>query len=94
MGQNIYRRILPVLLAVASSFRDRVVDDSLAAVGEVGLTGEIRAVSHLPQRLHEIARLGFHKCIVPRQGTDQIVKPASMELLRVRNIREAIEIAL
>ncbi len=85
---------LPVLLAVASSFRDRVVDDSLAAVGEVGLTGEIRAVSHLPQRLHEIARLGFHKCIVPRQGTDQIVKPASMELLRVRNIREAIEIAL
>ncbi len=85
---------LPVLLAVASSFRDRAVDDSLAAVGEVGLTGEIRAVSHLPQRLHEIARLGFHKCIVPRQGTDQIVKTASMELLRVRNIREAIEIAL
>ncbi len=85
---------LPVVLAVASSFRDRPVDDSLAAVGEVGLTGEIRSVSNLPQRLSEIARLGFEKCIIPRQGTEQVTAPAGMELLRVRNIREAIEIAL
>ena len=85
---------LPVVLAIASSFRDRAVDDLTAAVGEVGLTGEIRAVSNLAPRLHEIARLGFRRCILPRQGTEHLVSPDGIELLRVRNIREAIEIAL
>ena len=85
---------LPVILAVASSFRDSPISDALAAVGEVGLTGEIRSVSNLPQRLTEIARLGFTKCIIPRQGTEQLIAPKGVELLRVRNIREAIEIAL
>ena len=85
---------LPVILAVASSFRDSPIPDTLAAVGEVGLTGEIRSVSNLPQRLGEIARLGFTQCIIPRQGTEQLIAPKGMELLRVRNIREAIEIAL
>ncbi len=85
---------LPVVLAVASSYRDQPVDDSLTAIGEVGLTGEIRAVTNLSQRLAEIARLGFRRCILPRQGTDKLAAPAGVELLRVRNIREAIEVAL
>ncbi len=85
---------LPMVIAAASSFRDCAADDSMVAVGEVGLTGEIRAVSNLSQRLSEIARLGFRKCILPRQGTEQLAAPGGMELLRVRNIREAIEIAL
>lgn len=85
---------LPVLIAVASSFRDKPVDDSLVAVGEVGLTGEIRAVSHLSQRLAEAGRLGFGRCVIPRQGSDRVEAPQGMELLRVRNIREAIEISL
>ncbi len=85
---------LPVVLAVASSFRDSPVADTLAAVGEVGLTGEIRAVSQLEQRLHEIGRMGFTQCIVPRQGSDQLRPPAGLELLRVRNLREAIAVAL
>lgn len=85
---------LPIVIAVASSFRDTPVDDSLTAVGEVGLTGEIRAVSNLPQRLNEIARLGFTKCIIPRQGTEHMTAPGGMQLLRVRNIREAIEISM
>ena len=85
---------LPMVIAAASSFRDCAADDSMVAVGEIGLTGEIRAVSNLSQRLSEIARLGFRKCILPRQGTEQLAAPGGMELLRVRNIREAIEIAL
>ncbi len=85
---------LPVVLAVASSFRDRPVEDCVAAVGEVGLTGEIRAVTNLPQRLQEIARMGFTRCILPRQGTEALRAPEGLELLRVRNLREAIEIAL
>lgn len=85
---------LPVVIALASSFRDKPVDCKLSAIGEVGLTGEIRPVSSLPQRLQEIARLGFTRCIIPRHGTAGLLPPDGLELLRVRNIREAIEISL
>lgn len=85
---------LPVVIALASSFRDKPVDSKLSAIGEVGLTGEIRSVSNLPQRLQEIARLGFTRCIIPRHGTAGLLPPDGLELLRVRNIREAIEISL
>lgn len=85
---------LPVVLAAASSCRDKVFDSLTAAVGEVGLTGEIRAVSHLNQRLSEIRRLGFTRCLLPKQGSEQIDAPEGLELIRVRNIREAIEFCL
>lgn len=85
---------LPVILAAASSFRDRVLDSGTAAIGEVGLTGEIRAVSHLSQRLSEVHRLGFTRCLIPKMGTAQVEAPSGLELIRVRNIREAIEFTL
>ena len=85
---------LPVLIAIASSFRDTPVDEQLTAIGEVGLTGEIRTVAHLEQRLAEAYRLGFTRCIIPRFGTDNVNAPGGISLLRVRNISEAIEIAL
>lgn len=85
---------LPVVLAVASSYRDQAIEDDLVAVGEVGLTGEIRAVSHMNQRLGEIARLGFKKCIIPKGGSEKLEIPNGLEVYRVRNIREAIEMAL
>ena len=85
---------LPVVIAIASSLRDAPVADDLTAIGEVGLTGEIRMVSNLELRLAEIARLGFRKCVIPRHGTEKIHAPEGIQLLRVRNVREAIEIAL
>lgn len=85
---------LPVVLAVASSYRDTPMPSDLAAIGEVGLTGEIRTVSHLAQRLSEIARLGFTKCVIPKSGTANLQPPPGLELIRVRNVREAIEISL
>ena len=85
---------LPVVLAVASSYRDQVIDNELVAIGEVGLTGEIRSVSNMNQRLGEVARLGFKKCIIPRNGSDKLDIPAELTVYRVRNIREAIETAL
>lgn len=85
---------LPVVLALASSFRDKPLDARLCAIGEVGLTGEVRAVSNLPQRLQELRRLGFTQCMLPRHGTGGILPPEGLELIRVRNIREAIETAL
>ena len=56
---------LAAVLALASSFRDRPVPNDLAAIGEVGLTGELRAASALGQRLTEVKRLGFTKCMIP-----------------------------
>lgn len=85
---------LPVVLAVASSYRDTAIVEGMTAVGEVGLTGEIRSASNLPQRLSEMSRLGFNGCIIPKQGTDDIKAPKGMKLYRVRNIREAIEVSL
>ena len=85
---------LPVALAVASSNKDHILDSTMAAIGEVGLTGEIRAVSALSQRLSEVRRLGFTRCLIPNMGTAQIEAPDGLELIRVRNIREAIEFCL
>ena len=85
---------LPVILAAASSYRDKILDSNTAAIGEVGLTGEIRAVSNLSQRLSEVHRLGFTRCIIPKQGTGSLEEPSGLELIKVRNIREAIEFSL
>ena len=85
---------LPVVLAVASSYRDKAIDDDLVAIGEVGLTGEIRSVSHLDQRLQEVSRLGFKKCIIPKGGAEKLEIPAGLTVYRVRNIHEAIEVAM
>lgn len=85
---------LPVVLALASSYRDTPIPDDLVAIGEVGLTGEIRGVSNIGQRLAEVARIGFNKCIIPKIGTEKLEIPEGLTVYRVRNLREAIEVAL
>lgn len=85
---------LPVILAVASSYREHPIADDLVAIGEVGLTGEIRSVSHMNQRLGEVARLGFKKCIIPKNGVEKLEIPKGLTIYAVRNIREAIETAV
>lgn len=85
---------LAVLVAAASSFLDAPIDDSTVVLGEVGLTGEVRSVSDLPQRLQEIHRLGFTRCILPRQNSAKLTPPEGLELCRVRNIGEAIRAAI
>ena len=85
---------LPVALAVASSYRDQAIPSDLAAIGEIGLTGEIRAVSNLTQRLAEVRRLGFNKCIIPKKAGIKLEIPEGLTVYRVRNLREAIETAM
>ena len=80
---------LATILAVASSFLDRPLGLDLAAIGEVGLSGEIRSVSMINQRLGEIARLGFRRCVIPSHVRDEIKAPDGLQLLPVRNISEA-----
>ncbi len=81
---------LAAVLALASSFRDKPVPHDLAAVGEVGLTGELRAASALGQRLAEVSRLGFTKCVIPKRIQGKLSVPEGLELIRVSNIREAM----
>ena len=85
---------LAAVLAIASSVRDRVIPTDICAVGEVGLTGEIRSVNAINQRLTEVARLGFKQCVIPAHIRGEIKAPGGLELIHVRNIREAIEAIL
>lgn len=85
---------LAAILALASSFRDRPMPHDLAAIGEVGLTGELRAASALGQRLAEVQRLGFTKCLIPKRMQGKLTAPEGLELIRVSNIREAMAVLL
>ncbi len=85
---------LPVVLAVASSYRDKPIEHDFVAIGEVGLTGEIRSVSNMNQRLAEVVRLGFTKCMIPKNGSEKLEIPNGLTVYRVRNLMEAIESAL
>lgn len=85
---------LATVLAVASSFRERPVERATVAIGEVGLAGEIREVPHIEKRLREAARLGFTRALVPRHAMQRIGGSGEMELVGVRNVREALEAAL
>lgn len=82
---------LAVILAMASSFRDKSLPEDLVAIGEVGLTGELRSVNRLNERMAEIRRLGFTKCMIPAEHSQQSLhKPDGLQLIFVRNIREAL----
>ena len=85
---------LATSLAVASSYLDRPLGADLAAIGEIGLSGEIRSVSAMNQRLSEISRLGFRRCVVPAHRRDEIGSFAGLTLIPVRNIGEAIAAVL
>jgi len=81
---------LPAVLAVASSCKDKPVPDDLVAFGEVGLTGELRAVTGAQQRVAEIKRLGFRRCIVPAQNHKDLIGLDGITIIPIKNIREAI----
>lgn len=82
---------LAVVLAVASAFKGKKLLPELLAVGEVGLTGEIRAVSRLDHRLREAAKLGFTTAIVPKSSDLDL--PRSIKIHRVSGITEALQVA-
>jgi DNA repair protein RadA/Sms len=85
---------LAVACSIVSSFRDVPVAGDLAIVGEVGLSGELRAVSQLETRLKEAGKLGFNRCLVPQSRQLERLKLAGLEILRARSLTQALEIAL
>lgn len=78
---------LAVALAVASAATGVALPADLAAVGEVGLAGEVRQVTNLPRRLEESARLGFNRVVVPASSPEG---PSEVELVRVNTVAEAV----
>jgi DNA repair protein RadA/Sms len=80
---------LAMALAIASSYRDTEVAPHTAAVGEVGLSGELRAVNQLDRRLSEAARLGFKCCIIPKTRAKPN-PPKDMEIIAAGTLREAV----
>jgi DNA repair protein RadA/Sms len=82
---------LAAVLAIASSYRDRPVGDDVVAIGEVGLTGELRSVSQMDQRLSEAARLGFTRCIVPFVTKGKLSVPKGMKIVYAKTVAEAID---
>lgn len=93
---------LGVAAAIASSYRDRPIPADLALVGEVGLSGEMRAVSRLSMRVREAAKLGFKRCIIPSAGRGAKVKaeleemglPNDFQVITASSLAVALEIAL
>ena len=85
---------LAAAVALASSYLDQPVPGDLVAIGEVGLTGELRSVSQLSQRVNEVRRLGFKRCLIPERRSQTIYAPEGLELIPVRDIGEALRAVL
>ncbi|GAE93787.1 DNA repair protein RadA [Gracilibacillus boraciitolerans JCM 21714] len=85
---------LAVAISIASSFRDKAPHPEDVLIGEVGLTGEVRRVSRIDQRVQEAAKLGFKRAIIPSKNIDGWKAPSTIELVGVQSVQEAIKIAL
>ena len=83
---------LAVAMALISSLRDKIVPDDLIAIGELGLSGEVRAVSNLEQRVKEAARLGFTKAIVPHRNLEKRKIDCRIELIGVKSIYDTLRL--
>ncbi len=82
---------LGILLAIASSFRNKPLDSGLVAIGEVGLAGELRACNFLENRIVEAEKLGFTKCIIPASNRSKLKKFDKIEVCAYHNIREVLQ---
>ncbi len=83
---------LGVMVSIASNFKDKVIDPEMVVFGEVGLGGEVRAVSQSEVRVKEATRLGFKKCLLPKQNQEKMKGTRGTELIGVHNIREAMKV--
>ena len=82
---------LGIVAAVASSFLDRPVPEGLVPIGEVGLSGEVRGVSHLETRISEIRKMGFTTCIVPKNSLKQLTNKNDLRLIGVTKLSEVLD---
>lgn len=83
---------LGIALAVASSYKNIPISKELVAIGEIGLTGEVRSVSSVEKRIKEAEKLGFRTCIVPENSKKQLKIESKINIIGVKDIREALKV--
>lgn len=82
---------LAIVMAIISSFKNRVIDPKTIAFGEIGLSGEVRAVSMADKRVQEAAKLGFEVCIIPNASLEGMTPPKGVRVIGVKNIKDILE---
>jgi DNA repair protein RadA/Sms len=80
-----------IVTAVASSFLDRSIQKGTIIFGEVGLTGEVRAIGHVEIRIAEAKKMGFTRCLVPKSNLKRMTKIKDIEIIGVKTISQAME---
>ena len=83
---------LGVAMAIVSSFKNRAIDDGMLVIGEVGLSGEVRAVSQIQTRVQEAKKLGFTTCVIPKVCLESVKKIKGIQVIGVSNVREAVDL--
>jgi DNA repair protein RadA/Sms len=82
---------MAIVAAVASSFLDKAIADSTVALGEIGLTGEVRAIGQVDTRIAECRKMGFTRCLVPEGNRKRLADMDGLEIVGVKTVDEAIE---
>ena len=82
---------LGIVLAIVSSYKELPIEEHTICFGEVGLSGEVRAVSMAEQRIQEAKKLGFTTCILPKVCLDSMNKIDGIRLVGVSNVKEAVQ---
>lgn len=102
-GQDVYLNVvsgikiaepaidLGIVLACISSYKNVFIPQEVVAIGEVGLTGEVRAVNMIEKRIKEAEKLGFKKCIIPESNKKLLKDKFKLDIIGVRNVNEAIK---
>jgi len=83
-----------IIAAIASSYKDKEIDDGAVIIGEVGLAGEVRAVNFIEKRINEAYKLGFNKCIIPYNNYKNLKDVANIKVYGVRSVEEALDIII
>jgi DNA repair protein RadA/Sms len=82
---------MAIVSAIASSFLDKPVPDGTVVLGEVGLTGEVRAIGQVDIRLAEVKKMGFNRCLVPGSNLKRIPDIDGIEVAGIKSVSEAVD---
>ncbi|NLM12949.1 MAG: DNA repair protein RadA, partial [Epulopiscium sp.] len=85
---------LGIIAAIASSFKDQVIDPHMVVFGEVGLTGEVRGISMAEKRIIECSKMGFKSCVIPKANLKGLKSIDGIKIYGVENVNEALQIIL
>ena len=83
---------LGIVMAIISSYKNRPLDEKMIVFGEVGLSGEVRAVSMPQQRVQEAKKLGFETCVLPAVSLEQVKEIQGIKMIGVKNISDAMNV--